>query len=87
MPIYDRELSGELRKAARNFPVVVLSGPRRAGKTYLLRRTFPNAEYQLLEDPDVLARVKADPRGWLEEIRTPAIIDEIQNAPELLPYV
>jgi predicted AAA+ superfamily ATPase len=41
----------------------------------------------LLEDPDVVARVKADPNGFLDELRTPAILDEIQNAPELLGYI
>ena len=74
-------------RAARNFGAVVLTGPRRAGKTFLLQHAFPRASYHLLEDPDVLARVKADPRGWLESVKTPAIIDEIQNAPELFPYI
>jgi uncharacterized protein len=87
MAVYVRELEGELRKASRAFPSVVLSGPRRAGKTFLLRHTFPQASYHLLEDPDVLARAKADPRGWLEEVRLPAIVDEVQNAPELFAYV
>jgi hypothetical protein len=72
---------------ARQFPAVILSGPRRAGKTFLLQHSFPKASYHLLEDPDVLGRVKADPRGWLDELRLPALIDEIQNAPELFPYI
>ncbi len=66
---------------------MVLTGPRRSGKTFLLRKTFPGGSYHLLEDPDVLARVKNDPRGWLDELKTPAIIDEIQNAPELFAYI
>ncbi len=41
----------------------------------------------LLEDPDVIARVRADPRGFLDELATPAILDEIQNTPELLNYI
>ena len=76
-----------LRRAARDFPVVILTGPRRSGKTTVLRRVFPRASYVLLEDPDVLLRVKADPRGFLEERKLPVILDEIQNAPELLGYV
>lgn len=87
MRVFERELRRQLFKAARQFPAVLLSGPRRAGKTFLLRRTFPRASYHLLEDPDTLARVKADPRGWLEDVRTPAIVDEIQNAPELFRYI
>src|SRR4051794_23515241 len=82
-----RELERELKYASRNYPAVITSGPRQAGKTYLLQRTFPKAHYYLLEDPDTLARVKADPKGWLDEIQNPALIDEIQNAPELFSYI
>ena len=53
-----------LLRAARQFPALIVTGPRRAGKTTLLRRAFPAASYHLLEDPDVIARVRADPRGF-----------------------
>jgi predicted AAA+ superfamily ATPase len=82
-----RLMENDLLKAARNFSAVLLTGPRRAGKTTLLRRLFPKAKYFLLEDPDVIARLRADPRGFLDEIDGPAILDEIQNVPELLNYV
>jgi hypothetical protein len=87
MKTFSRDLAKALARASRAFPSVVLTGPRRAGKTYLLRKAFPRAAYRLLEDPDTLARVRADPRGFLDELRPPVILDEIQNAPELLPYI
>jgi hypothetical protein len=82
-----RLLERELARAARQFPALVLTGPRRAGKTTLLRALFPRASYFLLEDPDVVARIRSDPRGFLEEASPPAILDEIQNTPEIINYV
>jgi predicted AAA+ superfamily ATPase len=87
MRFLPRTLKAALLKAARNFPAIVLTGPRRVGKTSLLRHAVPKADYRLLEDPDVLARVRADPRGFFDELKPPVILDEIQNAPELLAYV
>src|SRR5256886_16676992 len=82
-----RKLADVLRQATRHFPAVVVTGPRRAGKTTLLRKLFPSAQYVLLEDPDVQGRVRSDARAFLEELHPPVIFDEIQNAAELLNYV
>jgi uncharacterized protein len=85
--MYKRELSKQILKASKSFSAIVITGPRRAGKTYLLKKLFPKAQYVLLEDPDTLMRAKTDPRAFLDSIRTPVIMDEIQNAPELLSYI
>ncbi|HET7291878.1 MAG TPA: ATP-binding protein [Vicinamibacteria bacterium] len=82
-----RSLEGQLRAAVRGFPALIITGPRRAGKTTVLQRTFPGASYRLLEDPEVVSRVREDPRAFLAELPRPAILDEIQNAPEILNWV
>lgn len=82
-----RILGGPLARALRQFPAVVLTGPRRAGKTYLLRHEVPGASYHLLEDPAIVARLRADPAGFLDDVRLPAILDEVQNAPEVFAHV
>ena len=87
MNIRARVLESQLARAARAFPALLLTGPRRSGKTTLLRRVFPKADYRLLEDPDELARVRTDPRGFVASLRRPAIIDGIQNAPDLFNYL
>lgn len=82
-----RLLEARLVRASKGFGAILLTGPRRSGKTTLLRRLFQKADYRLLEDPDTLAQVRADPRGFLDSLRSPAILDEIQNAPALLPFI
>ena len=82
-----RNLEIHLKQASRSFPVIILTGPRRSGKTTMLRKCFPKVSYYLLEDPDIIDRVKSDPRSFLEDIRLPAILDEIQNVPELFSYI
>jgi predicted AAA+ superfamily ATPase len=87
MRLVARNLSGLLLDAARHYPAVVVTGPRRSGKTTLLRGAFPGSQYVLLEDPDVQARIRSDPRSFLEGLRPPVVFDEIQNTPELFDYV
>lgn len=87
MKYIHRTLEKSLSDAAKGFPAVVLTGPRRAGKTWLLKHLYPYAEYVLLEDPDVVARVRNDPHGFLDSVQTPVILDEIQVLPELFAYI
>jgi predicted AAA+ superfamily ATPase len=87
MQYIPRELETQVSQAMKGFPAVVLTGPRRAGKTWLLRHLFPKASYFLLEDPDIVARLRADPHGFLDAVKTPAILDEVQHVPEVFAYV
>jgi predicted AAA+ superfamily ATPase len=83
-----RALEPVLRRAAREFPAVVLTGPRQSGKTTLLKRLFGRSHrYVSLDLPDVSAAAASDPRGFLDSFSAPVILDEIQHAPVLLPYI
>ncbi|QQR79583.1 MAG: ATP-binding protein [Deltaproteobacteria bacterium] len=87
MPFSHRLIESEILKAAKNFPSLIVTGPRRSGKTTLLQKLFPKAAYYLLEDPDLIGRIQMDPKGFLSTLKTPVILDEIQNIPEILNYV
>ncbi|MBI4583012.1 MAG: ATP-binding protein [Planctomycetes bacterium] len=75
-------------RASKEFPVVMLTGPRQSGKTTLLKNLFHKTyEYVSMELPDVRGAATLDPRSFLEFHTPPVIFDEIQYAPELLPYI
>ena len=80
-------MSGALLAAAREYPVVTLTGPRQAGKTTLVRATFPEHGYCNLEDPELRRMASADPKQFFHLHQAPLILDEIQRVPELLSWI
>lgn len=82
-----RKLQKKLAELAGYYPVVVVTGPRQAGKTTLCRAVFPDKAYVSLESIDAREFARADPRGFLTEYREGAIIDEVQHVPELTSYL
>ncbi|HDQ07719.1 MAG TPA: ATP-binding protein [Methanoculleus sp.] len=83
-----REARAKLLELAAEFPGVVVVGPRQSGKTTLVRNTFPEKEYVLLEDPDTRAFAEEDPRSFLAQFGDEgAILDEVQRVPKLFSYL
>jgi len=85
--MYKRTLEKELKRVARQYPVVTLTGPRQSGKTTLVRTSFRKHEYTSLEEPDVREFALEDPRGFLNQFSGPVVLDEVQRAPDLFSYI
>lgn len=81
-------LLDHIRAALARSPVVVLTGPRQAGKTTLAREFLSedSPNYFDLEDPLSLARLE-EPRTALEPLRDLVLIDEVQRRPDLFPVL
>jgi len=84
-----RTITEKLMYLVTKFPVVSVLGPRQSGKTTLVKNVFPNYEYISLEDIDFRIMAQEDPRGFLRLHGNyeGLILDEIQNAPDLLSYI
>jgi uncharacterized protein len=84
-----RAITNKIKQHSQGYPVVAITGPRQSGKTTLVRQMFPKHAYITLEDLDVCAKVKSDPKGFLLSYAQGQgiIIDEAQQVPELFSYL
>ncbi|MCC7493631.1 MAG: ATP-binding protein [Fimbriimonadaceae bacterium] len=83
-----RALERAWARASAQFGVVLLTGPRQVGKTTLLRHLAePTRRYVTLDDLALRDLAQQDPALFAQRFPPPLLIDEIQYAPRLLPYV
>ncbi|AHE56713.1 ATP-binding protein [Sphingomonas sanxanigenens] len=82
--MYDRFVERRVEDALSDTPVVLIVGPRRAGKTTLVRKMGKKGRaYITLDDQTALEAARSDPAGFIRGLDE-AIIDEIQRVPDLL---
>lgn len=82
-----REIGRYILNLAKDYSVVTITGPRQSGKTTLVKELFPDKDYCNLEDLDIRLFAEQDPRGFLDQFKNGAILDEIQRVPSLLNYI
>lgn len=87
----ERDITSLVESTVETFPIVLLTGPRQIGKSTLLqtlsKRSGTERTYVSLDDLDIRELAKSDPKLFMQRYAPPVIIDEIQYAPELFPYL
>ncbi|EXL01430.1 ATP-binding protein [Aquamicrobium defluvii] len=82
--MFERFVERRAKEALSDTPVVLIVGPRRAGKTTLVRKMSEDCRtYITLDDQTVLEAARSDPAGFIRGLDK-VVIDEIQRAPDLL---
>jgi len=76
-------------QTSKTFKVIYLGGPRQVGKTTLLKKLSEQEKrtYVTLDDINQRRSAKNDPKLFIEQLKLPVIIDEVQYAPELFPVI
>ncbi len=87
--LFDRHLATALEASLSDTPVVLVVGPRQAGKTTLCRLVAERRRARVLsfDDAVTLAAASGDPAGFIGALDGPVVLDEIQKAPTLLPAI
>ncbi|MDR2693998.1 MAG: ATP-binding protein [Chitinispirillales bacterium] len=84
----ERTVGGYVRSVSNQFKVILVTGMRQVGKTTCLRNIAEGGRrYITLDDPKILSLAKSEPELFFERFAPPLLIDEIQYAPELFPYI
>ncbi len=82
-----RDAKQTLISLSRQFKAVAVVGPRQSGKTTLVKSVFKQLPYVNLENPDIRNFAINDTRGFIEQYKQGAILDEAQRVPELFSYL
>lgn len=89
MSYISRNLETVVAEVTREYPVVLVTGPRQVGKTTMLQKLMDGTSrnYVSLDDMNERALAKSDPELFLQLHKPPVLIDEVQYAPELFTYI
>jgi len=87
MDYIKRDIESEFTKISNQFPVTLLTGPRQTGKSTMLTHLFPEYQYITFDDSTLRSSARKDPAAFVDTLKILVIIDEIQYAPEILPFI
>lgn len=89
MKYITRNLENVVNQATKEYPVILVTGPRQVGKTTMLQKLMDGTDrgYVTLDDLNERNIAKTDPELFLQLHKPPILIDEVQYAPELFSYI
>ena len=88
IPYRRRQIEAYFLQETQYYPAILITGPRQVGKSTLLQHLKEKKRaYVSLDDPALRNLARFSPDLFFERYQPPLIIDEIQYAPELLPYI
>ena len=89
MKYIKRNLENVISQVTKEYPVVLVTGPRQVGKTTMLQKLMEGTDrgYVTLDDLNERNMAKTDPELFLQLHKPPVLIDEVQYAPELFTYI
>ncbi len=89
MDYITRNLEKVVNQVTKEYPVVLVTGPRQVGKTTMLQKLMDGTDrgYVTLDDLNERNLAKTDPELFLQLHKPPVLIDEVQYAPELFSYI
>ena len=83
-----RSIESIIKKTAKDYPVLLVTGPRQVGKTTVLKMCEKEKfNYVSLDKLSERMMAKETPELFLQRYKAPLVIDEVQYAPELFPYI
>ncbi len=83
----ERKIEAELKRLAKLYPVITVTGPRQSGKTTLCKNVFKGYHYVNLEDLTLREQIAVSPKTFLAQYAQGVIIDEAQQYPDLFSYI
>ncbi len=89
MSYITRSLENVISQVTKEYAVVLVTGSRQVGKTTMLQKLMEGTDrgYVTLDDLNERNIAKTDPELFLQLHKPPVLIDEVQYAPELFPYI
>ena len=89
MNYIERSLETVVLQVTKEYPVILVTGPRQVGKTTMLQKLMQGTDrsYVSLDDLNERSLAKSDPELFLQLHKPPILIDEVQYAPELFTYI